>query len=139
MVFVQQGAEAVVSALDEAPSFRDPVGERREALEGLPLEITTGTLDTALGLSIRLLALALPGVIAFATTDPTDLADGLIQHVRVPPRFAIGALAHPGASIVQAISEGGDGIAVVLSAARAAGFAAVMVSVATALRKLASR
>jgi len=58
-----------------------------------PLEITTGTLDTALGLSIRLLALALPGVIAFATTDPTDLADGLIQHLRVPPRFAIGALA----------------------------------------------
>jgi len=32
-------------------------------------------------------------VIAFATTDPTDLADGLIQHLRVPPRFAIGALA----------------------------------------------
>jgi energy-coupling factor transport system permease protein len=58
-----------------------------------PLEITSETLAAALGLSVRLLALALPGVIAFATTDPTDLADGLIQHLRMPPRFAIGALA----------------------------------------------
>jgi energy-coupling factor transport system permease protein len=36
---------------------------------------------------------ALPGVVVFASTDPTDLADALIQNVRTPPRFAIGALA----------------------------------------------
>jgi energy-coupling factor transport system permease protein len=57
------------------------------------LTVTTGAVAAALGLSVRLVALALPGVLAFATTDPTDLADALIQQVRVPARFAIGALA----------------------------------------------
>jgi energy-coupling factor transport system permease protein len=58
-----------------------------------PLVITTGVVTDALGLSLRLLAVALPGVLVFATTDPTDLADGLIQHLKAPPRFAIGTLA----------------------------------------------
>lgn len=58
-----------------------------------PFTITTGVLADALGLSLRLLAVALPGVLVFATTDPTDLADGLIQHLKAPPRFAIGTLA----------------------------------------------
>nr|WP_202447660.1 energy-coupling factor transporter transmembrane component T [Streptomyces sp. SID5468] len=50
-------------------------------------------LTSALALALRLLAVALPGVLAFATTDPTDLADALIQNAKVPPRFAIGTLA----------------------------------------------
>jgi energy-coupling factor transport system permease protein len=58
-----------------------------------PLAVTTGTLSTSAALALRLLAIALPGVIVFATTDPADLADSLIQHARVSPRFAIGALA----------------------------------------------
>lgn len=58
-----------------------------------PITITTGVLTTALGLALRVLAVALPGVLVFATTDPTDLADALIQHAKAPPRFAIGALA----------------------------------------------
>ncbi|MDG4764859.1 energy-coupling factor transporter transmembrane component T [Solwaraspora sp. WMMD406] len=58
-----------------------------------PLVVTSGVLVTALGLALRLLAVALPGVLVFATTDPTDLADALIQNVKAPPRFAIGALA----------------------------------------------
>lgn len=58
-----------------------------------PIVITTGLLTNAAGLALRLVAIALPGVIVFATTDPTDLADALIQNVRTPPRFAIGALA----------------------------------------------
>ncbi|HZN72084.1 MAG TPA: energy-coupling factor transporter transmembrane component T [Micromonosporaceae bacterium] len=58
-----------------------------------PFTITTGVLADALGLSLRLLAVALPGVLVFTTTDPTDLADGLIQHLKAPPRFAIGTLA----------------------------------------------
>ncbi|HEX7746807.1 MAG TPA: energy-coupling factor transporter transmembrane component T [Micromonosporaceae bacterium] len=58
-----------------------------------PLLITSGLLTAALGLALRLLAVALPGVIVFATTDPTDLADALIQNAKAPPRFAIGALA----------------------------------------------
>jgi energy-coupling factor transport system permease protein len=58
-----------------------------------PLVMTAGVLTSALGLGLRLLAVALPGVVVFATTDPTDLADALIQNAKAPPRFAIGALA----------------------------------------------
>ncbi|NJC71078.1 energy-coupling factor transporter transmembrane protein EcfT [Planosporangium thailandense] len=58
-----------------------------------PLAVTGDTLVAAAGLALRLVAVALPGLVVFATTDPTDLADSLIQQVRVPPRFAIGALA----------------------------------------------
>ena len=58
-----------------------------------PFDVTTGVLVSALGLALRLFAVALPGVIVFATTDPTDLADALVQNAKAPPRFAIGALA----------------------------------------------
>jgi len=58
-----------------------------------PVVVTTGVLITALGLALRILAVALPGLMVFATTDPTDLADALIQNAKAPPRFAIGALA----------------------------------------------
>jgi energy-coupling factor transport system permease protein len=58
-----------------------------------PLPVTTGVLATALGLGLRLVAVALPGVLVFATTDPTDLGDALVQNAKAPPRFAIGALA----------------------------------------------
>ncbi|WP_306211913.1 energy-coupling factor transporter transmembrane component T family protein [Actinoplanes sp. RD1] len=56
-------------------------------------DVTTGVVTDALGLVLRVFAVALPGIIVFATTDPTDLADALIQNVRAPARFAIGALA----------------------------------------------
>lgn len=58
-----------------------------------PLVVTTGKLYGALGLSLRLIAVSLPGIMVFATTDPTDLADALIQQLGAPARFAIGALA----------------------------------------------
>ncbi|MEE6258662.1 energy-coupling factor transporter transmembrane component T family protein [Plantactinospora sonchi] len=58
-----------------------------------PLLVTTGVLGTGLGLALRVIAVALPGVLVFATTDPTDLADALVQNAKAPPRFAIGALA----------------------------------------------
>lgn len=58
-----------------------------------PVLVTTGVLGIALGMALRVIAVALPGVLVFATTDPTDLADALIQNVKAPPRFAIGALA----------------------------------------------
>jgi energy-coupling factor transport system permease protein len=47
----------------------------------------------ALGLILRLFAVAVPGVLVFATTDPTDLADALVQNAKAPARFALGALA----------------------------------------------
>ncbi len=58
-----------------------------------PLDVTTGVLTVALGLALRLVALALPGIMVFATTDPTDLADALVQNAKAPARFAIGTLA----------------------------------------------
>jgi energy-coupling factor transport system permease protein len=58
-----------------------------------PLLVTTGVLVSALGLALRMLAVAIPGMLVFTTTDPTDLADALIQNAKAPPRFAIGALA----------------------------------------------
>lgn len=65
----------------------------RVLVEAGPVVVTSGVLLTALGLVLRMFAVALPGVIVFATTDPTDLADALIQNARAPARFAIGALA----------------------------------------------
>jgi energy-coupling factor transport system permease protein len=58
-----------------------------------PFLVTSSVLKTSLSYALRLLALALPGVLVYATTDPTDLADSLIQHAKAPARFAIGALA----------------------------------------------
>ncbi|MFC0532603.1 energy-coupling factor transporter transmembrane component T family protein [Phytohabitans kaempferiae] len=58
-----------------------------------PVDLTTSVLSSALGLSLRVIAIALPGVLVFASTDPTDLADALVQNVRAPYRFAIGTLA----------------------------------------------
>jgi energy-coupling factor transport system permease protein len=58
-----------------------------------PFDITTGVLMSALALGLRVFAVALPGIIVLATTDPTDLADALVQNTRAPARFAIGTLA----------------------------------------------
>jgi energy-coupling factor transport system permease protein len=41
----------------------------------------------------RILAIALPGIVLLATTDPTDLADALAQVAHMPHRFVLSALA----------------------------------------------
>lgn len=51
------------------------------------------TLVTGLGLALRVVGLALPGVLLVASTDPVRLADALTIHWRVSTRFAYGALA----------------------------------------------
>lgn len=43
--------------------------------------------------AFRLLGIALAGVIAVATIDPTDLADALVEHLHAPPRLVLGTLA----------------------------------------------
>lgn len=58
-----------------------------------PINVTEASVATGFALGLRVLAIALPGVLALAATDPTDLADSLVQQLRVSPRFAIGALA----------------------------------------------
>ena len=58
-----------------------------------PVRIGAETLVDGLGLAARLIAIALAGILATATSQPTDLADALVQQLRVSPRFAVGALA----------------------------------------------
>ena len=55
--------------------------------------MTTDAVTSAVAVALRLLAIALPGILVLATTDPMDLADALVQRWRVPARFAYGALA----------------------------------------------
>ncbi|HAQ58997.1 MAG TPA: ABC transporter [Microbacterium sp.] len=62
-------------------------------IEWLFVRVSDGSLELALATFFRVLAIALPGVVLFVTVDPTDLADGLAQLVRLPARFVLGALA----------------------------------------------
>ena len=58
-----------------------------------PLRIGAETLANGGGLVLRLLAIALAGLLATATSDPVEVADALVQQLRMSPRFAIGVLA----------------------------------------------
>lgn len=58
-----------------------------------PWHITTASVSLAIAITPRILAIGLPGIVLFATTDPTDLADALAQLWHLPSRFVIGALA----------------------------------------------
>lgn len=58
-----------------------------------PIRIGAETLANGAGLALRLLAIGMAGLLATATSRPTDVADALIQQLHASPRFAIGALA----------------------------------------------
>lgn len=55
--------------------------------------VVAGTVAGLAPISLRLVALGLPGVLLIATTDPVDLADALVQRWHLSARFAYGALA----------------------------------------------
>ena len=55
--------------------------------------ISEGSVALGMALGARALAIVLPSVIIFSTTDPTNLADALAQQLRLPARFVLGALA----------------------------------------------
>ena len=57
------------------------------------VHISDGSVTLAIATVVRILAIGLPAVVLFITIDPTDLADGLAQVVRLPARFVLGALA----------------------------------------------
>ncbi|MDT0181680.1 energy-coupling factor transporter transmembrane component T [Microbacterium sp. ARD31] len=61
--------------------------------EWFVVRISEGSLALAAATLLRVLAIALPSVVLFVTVDPTDLADGLAQVLRLPARFVLGALA----------------------------------------------
>lgn len=57
------------------------------------LTAATDRFTVAAAMAVRIVAIALPGVWVFATTDPTEFADALVQHLKAPARFTFGALA----------------------------------------------
>ena len=57
------------------------------------VEVSDGSLQLGLATMLRILAIGLPAVLLFVTIDPTDLADGLAQILRLPARFVLGGLA----------------------------------------------
>ena len=73
------------------PANGDPVA--RVALALGPLRVTDAALSAGLTIALRLAVIALVSLLVFATSDPTHLADSLVQQWRVPYRFAYGTLA----------------------------------------------
>jgi energy-coupling factor transport system permease protein len=57
------------------------------------VSVTQGSVALGVAVGLRVLAIGIPGIVLFATTDPTDLADGLAQVLRLPARFVLGGLA----------------------------------------------
>ena len=55
--------------------------------------VSDGSITLAIATVLRVLAIGLPAVVLFVTIDPTELADGLAQRLRLPARFVLGALA----------------------------------------------
>ncbi|MFE6966537.1 energy-coupling factor transporter transmembrane component T family protein [Agromyces sp. NPDC057679] len=55
--------------------------------------ITDGSIELAIAVTVRVLAIGLPAVLLFMHVDPTELADGLAQVWHLPSRFVLGALA----------------------------------------------
>jgi energy-coupling factor transport system permease protein len=58
-----------------------------------PVELRQDGLLDGVAVGLRVLAVALAGLLAVLATDPTDLADSLQQQLGLSPRFAVGALA----------------------------------------------
>jgi energy-coupling factor transport system permease protein len=65
----------------------------RTLLDLGPIHVSTGALLGGTAIGLRVCVAATAGVLVFATTDPTDLADALTQQLKAPPRFTIGSLA----------------------------------------------
>ncbi|MGK9147322.1 energy-coupling factor transporter transmembrane protein EcfT [Plantibacter flavus] len=57
------------------------------------MQVTDNSIQLAVAVTIRVLALGLPTILLFARVDPTDLADGLSQIAKLPSRFVLGILA----------------------------------------------
>lgn len=58
-----------------------------------PILFTTGSLTAAAAIFVRALALAIPLIVLASTIDPRDLADALIQHLRLSEVVVVSVLA----------------------------------------------
>jgi len=72
------------------PANADPL---QPALATLgPLRVTSPAVLAGLAIALRLAVIALVSVLVFATSDPTRVADSLVQQWHAPYRFAYGTL-----------------------------------------------
>lgn len=55
--------------------------------------ISDDSIALAIAVTLRVVALALPTILLFGRTDPTELADALAQVAKLPSRFVLGVLA----------------------------------------------
>lgn len=84
-------AVAVGIALFNTVLAPDPRGSVLASLG--PVRVTDESLLGGIAAALRLVGVALSGVLVVATIDPTDLADALVQHAHAPPRFVLATLA----------------------------------------------
>lgn len=73
------------------PSGGDPAA--RELVRLGPLRIAEPGVSAGLALALRLAVIAVTSVLVFAPSDPTRLADSLVQQWHLPDRVAYGTLA----------------------------------------------
>ena len=81
-----------------------------------PIRITVDAAVGGIALILRIVAIAAVGAVFTLTTDPTRLADSLVQQARISPRFAYGALA-----AYQAIPRFGEDLTTLRQARRVRG------------------
>ncbi|AZS38385.1 Energy-coupling factor transporter transmembrane protein EcfT [Microbacterium lemovicicum] len=55
--------------------------------------VSDASIELAVAVTLRVIALALPTILLFGRTDPTELADALAQVAHLPARFVLGVLA----------------------------------------------
>ncbi len=74
-----------------APANGDPTAAVVIAVG--PIRLTAPAIQAGVALALRVAAIVAVGVAWSRVTDPTHLADALVQQARLPHRFAYGALA----------------------------------------------
>lgn len=55
--------------------------------------LLSGNIPGGVAIALRVVGIALAGIVALASIDPTELADALVEHLHAPRRFTVGALA----------------------------------------------
>ena len=65
----------------------------REYFSWWLITVTDNSLELAIAITVRVLAVALPMVVLARDIDPTELGDALSQILKLPSRFVIGAVA----------------------------------------------
>lgn len=81
---------AVIIVLTNA-LFSQIVPENPEAWVWVwgPFTLSAEALVTTLPIGLRILVLSIPAVLLLGATDPTDLADSMMLHLKIPARYAL--------------------------------------------------